>query len=87
MAQAISRDPDEALERGYQLVRFVRKYPTGGLFFPKEIPAFAATRTPGTSPVLESFTDASFVGLGRSSPFSCTSTAPWWLGRALDKLL
>ena len=67
MAQAISRAPDEALERGYQLIRFLRKYPTGGLFFPKDVPPFVGSRTPRASPILESFTDASFAPDGSRS--------------------
>ena len=67
MAQAISRSPDEALERGHQLIRFLRGYPTGGLFFPKDVPQFAGSRTPRVSPVLESFTDASFAPDGSRS--------------------
>ena len=67
MAQAISRSPDEALERGYQLIRFLRKHPTGGLYFSKDVPAFVGSRTARTSPTLESFTDASFAPDGSRS--------------------
>ena len=67
MAQAISRDPDEALERGHQLIRFLRKHPTGGLFYAKEIPTFVGSRTTRTSPTLESFSDASFAPDGSRS--------------------
>ena len=67
MAQAISRSPEEAIERGHQLIKFLRRYPTGGLFFPKEVPQFTGSRTPRTSPILESFTDASFAPDGSRS--------------------
>ena len=67
MAQAISRDPNEALERGHQLVRFLRKRHTGGLFFSKEVPVFVGSQTARTSPTLESFTDASFAPDGARS--------------------
>ena len=67
MAQAISRSPDEALERGHQLIRFLRKHPTGGLVFPKDIPVFVGSRTTRTSPTIESFSDASFAPDGSRS--------------------
>ena len=47
MAQAITTAPDEALERGYQLIRFLRKHPTGGLVFPKGIPVLLELAQPG----------------------------------------
>ena len=67
MAQAISRSSDEALERGHQLIRFLRKHPTGGLVFPKDTPVFVGSRTTRTSPTIESFSDASFAPDGSRS--------------------
>ena len=67
LSQTISRAPREARERGHHLLRYLRKYPTGGLVFTKDIPVFEEARTTKGPVGLEVFTDASYAPDGSRS--------------------
>ena len=61
LSQAISRCPKEAVYRGGHLVRYLKRYPAGGLMYASTPVPDKEARTSGEGPFLEGFSDASFA--------------------------
>ena len=61
LSQAISRSPKEAVYRGGHLVRYLKRYPAGGLMYAATPVPDKEARTSGEGPFLEGFSDASFA--------------------------
>eukprot|EP00439_Symbiodinium_sp_Y106_P077568 s5040_g16.t1 len=61
LSQAISRCPKEAVYRGGHLVRYLKRYPKGGLWYPACHVRDQEARRSCEGPLLEGYSDASFA--------------------------
>ena len=61
LSQAISRSPKEAVYRGGHLVRYLKRYPEGGLWYPAHSVQDKEARLSCEGPLLEGYSDASFA--------------------------
>ncbi|CAE7940779.1 RE1, partial [Symbiodinium sp. KB8] len=61
LSQAISRCPKEAVYRGGHLLRYLKRYPAGGLKYTTCPVVDKEARTSGEGPFLEGYSDASFA--------------------------
>ncbi|CAE7283572.1 RE1 [Symbiodinium sp. CCMP2592] len=61
LSQAISRAPKEAVYRGMHLVKYLKRYPSGGLLYSRKHETDPEARTASSGPALEGFCDASFA--------------------------
>ncbi|OLQ15439.1 Retrovirus-related Pol polyprotein from transposon TNT 1-94 [Symbiodinium microadriaticum] len=61
LSQAISKCPKEAVYRGGHLLRYLKRYPAGGLKYAILPAVDKEARTSGEGPFLEGYSDASFA--------------------------
>ena len=61
LSQAISRSPKEAVYRGGHLLRYLRRYPGGGLMYSSSFVPGKEAKTSGGGPMLDGYSDASFA--------------------------
>ena len=67
LSQAISKNPKEAVYRGGHLLKYLRRYPEGGIYYSKNRQLTPDTRVQSPGVVIEGFCDASFApNSGRS---------------------
>ena len=61
LSQAISRSPKEAVYRGGHLIKYLKRYPAGGLWYPAHPVQDKEARLSCEGPLLEGYSDASFA--------------------------